>query len=266
MKDCPKPAEIIGLYKKKSGRQPSGEPPADKLERLYQALHAEREKARIASQYNEQQVKINEDSLNKAWQLYTSQLRKVVQVLNWSTEVKQEAWERGHALMTKCTYDYADRKKALRAEKLRKKAAEAKTGVNELIDLAGQIDITGDPRDIEELIGENKKQAAALDSIADETGEMELIEEMAVLKARLTTSSKKLRKQRDEMLDQGNSKPASSRGYTEAKSKSGSSHWYADQSPGMRWTNKVEEEEKSHGRSYQPEEYGEVQVLFITQE
>ena len=126
--------------------------------------------------------------------------------------------------MTKCVYDYADRKKELRAEKLRKKVAEAKVGVNELIDLAGQIDITGDPRDIEELIGENKKQAAALDSIADETGEMELIEEMAVLKARLTTSSKKLLKQRDEMLDQGRSKPAFSQENSEAKSKSGSSH------------------------------------------
>ena len=73
--------------------------------------------------------------------------------------------------MTSCVYDYADRKKQLRAEKLRKKAAEATVGVKELIDLAGQVDITGDPRDIEELIGENKKQAAALDSITDETGE-----------------------------------------------------------------------------------------------
>ena len=105
--------------------------------------------------------------------------------------------------MTSSVYDYAGRKKELRAEKLHKKAAEAKVGVNELIDLAGQIDIMGDPRDIEELIGENKRQAAALDSIADETGEMELLEEMAILKVRLTTSSKKLRKQRDEMLDQG---------------------------------------------------------------
>ena len=126
--------------------------------------------------------------------------------------------------------------------------------MNELIDLAGQIDITGDPRDIEELIEENKKQAAALDSIADETGEMELIEEMAVLKARLTTSSKKLRKQRDEMLDQGKSKPTFSREDPEVKSKSSSSHWYADQFPGMRWADEVEEEEKSHGRTYQPEE------------
>ena len=159
VKECPEPAEIIGLYRKKSGRQPSGELPADKLERLYQALHTEREKARIANQYSEQLVKINEDSLNIAWQLYTSQLRIVVQAINWSPEVRQEAWDKGHALMTKSTYDYADRKKELRAEKLRKKAAEAKVGVNELIDLAGQIDITGDPTDIEELIGENKKQA-----------------------------------------------------------------------------------------------------------
>ena len=105
--------------------------------------------------------------------------------------------------MTSSVYDYANQKKEFRAEKLRKKAAEAKVGVNELIDLASQIDITGDPRDIEELIGENKRQAAALDSIADETGEMELLEEMAILKMRLCTSSKKLRKQRDEMLDQG---------------------------------------------------------------
>ena len=69
--------------------------------------------------------------------------------------------------MTSSVYDYADRKKNLRAEKLRKKAAEATDGVQELIDLAGQVDITGDPSDIEELINENKKQAAALDSIAD---------------------------------------------------------------------------------------------------
>ena len=133
-------------------------------------------------------------------------------------------------------YDYADRKKELRAEKLRKKVAEAKVGVNELIDLAGQIGITGDPRDIEELIGENKKQAAALDSLADETGEMELIEEMAVLKARLITSSKKLRNQRDEMLDQGKPKPTFSREDSEVKTKSSSSHWYADQSRGSRLT------------------------------
>ena len=56
VKDCPEPAEIIGLHKKKSGRQLSGEPPAEKLERLYQDLLSEREKARIASQYNKQQV------------------------------------------------------------------------------------------------------------------------------------------------------------------------------------------------------------------
>ena len=72
----------------------------------------------------------------------------MVQALNWISEVRQEAWEKGHALMTKSVYYYADRKKELRAEKLRKKAAEANVGVNELIDLAGQIDITGDPRDI----------------------------------------------------------------------------------------------------------------------
>ena len=115
VKDCPEPAEIIGLYRKKSGRQPSGEQPADKLERLYQALHTEREKAKIANQYNEQLVKINEDSLNIAWQLYTSQRKKVALSLNWSSEVRQEAWDKGHALMTKSVYDYADWKKELRA-------------------------------------------------------------------------------------------------------------------------------------------------------
>ena len=130
VKECPEPAEIIALYRKKSGRQPSGELPADKLERLYQALHTEREKARIASQYNEQLVKINKDSLNIAWQLYTSLLWKVVQALNWSPKMRQEAWDKGHALMTKSTYNYANRKKELRGEKLRKKAAEAKVGIN----------------------------------------------------------------------------------------------------------------------------------------
>ena len=91
VKECPEPAEIIGLYKKKSGRQPSGEPPADKLERLYQDLYAEREKAKAASQCNEQQIKVREDCLNMAWQLYTTQLRVVVQKLNWSPEVRKKA-------------------------------------------------------------------------------------------------------------------------------------------------------------------------------
>ena len=35
VKECPEPAEIIALYRKKTGRQPSVEFPADKLERLY---------------------------------------------------------------------------------------------------------------------------------------------------------------------------------------------------------------------------------------
>ena len=39
--------------------------------------------------------------------------------------------------MTSSVYDYADRKKKLRGEKLRKKAPEATVGVKELIDLAG---------------------------------------------------------------------------------------------------------------------------------
>ena len=84
--NCPEPAEIIGLYRKKSGRQPSGEKPADKLERMFQALRAEREKAKNASQYNEQLVKTNEGSLTMAWQLYTSQLKRAAAVLNWTPE------------------------------------------------------------------------------------------------------------------------------------------------------------------------------------
>ena len=77
---------------------------------------------------------------------------------------------------------------------------------------------------------------------------------MAVLKARLTTSSKKLRQQRDEMLDHGKSAAAFGRKDPEVKPKSSSGHWYADQSLGIRWADEVEEEEKSHGRSYQREE------------
>ena len=95
-----------------------------------------------------------------AWQLYVSQLKQVVLKLNWSPEVKKEAWDKGHAIMTKSIYEYVDRKKELKAERLCKKAAVVKAGVKELIDLAGQIGATGDPRDIEDLIGENKKQAA----------------------------------------------------------------------------------------------------------
>ena len=83
---------------------------------------------------------------------------------------------------------------------------------------------------------------------------MELIEEMAVLKARLTTSSKKLRQQRDEMLDHGKSGSTFGQKDFGVKSKLSSGHWYADQSPGTSWADKVEEEEKSLGRSYRQEE------------
>ena len=83
---------------------------------------------------------------------------------------------------------------------------------------------------------------------------MELIEEMAVLKVKLTVSSKKLRKQRDEMLDQGKSKPSYSQSSSKAtEGKSSSSYWYVDQSPGEGWADEVEEEEKSRGWDYQPE-------------
>ena len=82
---------------------------------------------------------------------------------------------------------------------------------------------------------------------------MELVEEMAVLKAKLTVSSKKLRRQRDEMQDQGMPKPLFSRDASEAMPKSSSSHWYSDQLPSGGWADEVEEEEKSHGRKYQPQ-------------
>ena len=39
--NCPEPSEIIGLTKTRSGRQPSGEGPAVKLERMFLALRAE---------------------------------------------------------------------------------------------------------------------------------------------------------------------------------------------------------------------------------
>ena len=51
----------------------------------------------------------------------------------------------------------------------------------------------------------------------------------------------------------GRSKPAFSRDDPEAKPKSSMSHWYADQSPGGRWADEVEEEEKSRGWDYQLE-------------
>ena len=144
-----------------------------------------------------------------------------------------------------------DWKKELKAEKLRKKAAVAKAGVKELIDLANQIGATGDPRDIEDLIGKNKKQAATLDSIADETAEMELVEEMAALKAKLTVSSKKLCRQHDEMQDQGWLKPLFGRDPSVAVHNLSLGHWYSDQSPGGNWADEVEEE-MPRRREYQP--------------
>ena len=124
--------------------------------------------------------------------------------------MKKEAWDKGYAIMTKSIYEYVDLKKELKAERLCKKAAVAKARVKELIDLAGQIGATGDPRDIEDLIGEIRSRPLQPTqvSIADETPEKELAEEMAALKAKLKVSSKKLRRQRDEMQDQGRPKPS----------------------------------------------------------
>ena len=54
--------------------------------------------------------------------------------------------------------------------------------------------------------------------------------------------------------EQNRPKPFFSQDDSETMPKLSSGHWYADQSPGMRWADEVEEEEKSYGRSYQPEE------------
>ena len=68
-------SEIIARHRRKSGRQPSGEDHAVKLERMYNALRAEREKSKNASQYNEQAIRMNEELLHAAWRLYTDQLK-----------------------------------------------------------------------------------------------------------------------------------------------------------------------------------------------
>ena len=39
--NCPEPADMISRHRRKSGRQPSGEDPVVKLERMYDALRAE---------------------------------------------------------------------------------------------------------------------------------------------------------------------------------------------------------------------------------
>ena len=178
---CPEPTEIIALYKqRKSGRQPSGEDPLVKLERMYQALLAEREKSKNTSLYNERTLQLHEDTLHMAWQSYVAQLKVATAALGWTPEKRQEAWDKGHSALTSSLYDYVDRRKQLKAEKIRKKAEEAAVEVRDLIDLAEQVDVTGDPKDMEELIDENGKQAETLDSIADETADMEFIDDLNV--------------------------------------------------------------------------------------
>ena len=57
----------------------------------------------------------------------------------------------------------------------------------------------------------------------------------------------------EKIQEQNRPKPAFSRNDSKARPKSSSSHWYADQSPGGGWADEAEEEEKAHGRQYQPE-------------
>ena len=57
----------------------------------------------------------------------------------------------------------------------------------------------------------------------------------------------------EKIQEQNRPKPSFSRSASEAMPKLGSSHWYPDQSPDGGWADEVEEEEKSHGRQYQPE-------------
>ena len=54
--------------------------------------------------------------------------------------------------------------------------------------------------------------------------------------------------------EQTRPKPSFSQEDSETMPKLSAGHWYADQSPGMGWADEVEEEEKSRGRSYQPED------------
>ena len=66
---CPEPAEVISRHHKKSGRQPSGEDPLVKLERLYNALRTERLKSKDAELYDEKAIQQNETLLNMSWRL-----------------------------------------------------------------------------------------------------------------------------------------------------------------------------------------------------
>ena len=73
--NCPEPAEVISRHRKKSGRQPSGEEPLVKLERMYNALRTERLKSKDAHLYDEKAIQHNEMLLNMAWRLYADQLK-----------------------------------------------------------------------------------------------------------------------------------------------------------------------------------------------
>ena len=84
-----------------------------------------------------------------AWRMCTEQLKATSVVAKWTLEQRQEAWTNGHSMVTRSNNEYAERREQLKAEKIRKKAEEATVEVTDLIDLAGQVDITMDPRDIE---------------------------------------------------------------------------------------------------------------------
>ena len=82
----------------------------------------EKKRAAGAKTYNDAQVQIYVDCVHQSWQLYTSQLNLTTEKLGWDKVKRQEAWEKGHGILTSCIYDYMDRQGELKAERLRKRA------------------------------------------------------------------------------------------------------------------------------------------------
>jgi hypothetical protein len=256
VKHPPPYKETVEHYKRLRNR--SGGDTMETLEKCYQELLSEAEKAQN-NQYSEKQVNEGEAQLNQAWRQYTNCLNNLVRNKVLSDLERQNNFNKGNGLVGDGLRGYRDRQKALKVERSRKKLEAAQDKVKQLLNMAEQVDEDASSKDLEYLINENTRRVADLEDLVEEAGDSQLAEEASALQTRLTMSSRKLRKQQEELKAKERPKPnftqqqsqwqshlkgpyGRDQGRRSEDKEAKKNHWYQQQTPGSSWADEMEKE------------------------
>ena len=106
----------------------------------------------------------------------------------------QTHWDVGYAAFMICYRAITDRQAQLQTEKLQRRLDLMKAGAEKLIDTADNLPSDAQKRDLEKLIDDGSKQAQELKKLADETGDVDMLDLVADMNKKLVFTTEKLKK------------------------------------------------------------------------